>query len=162
MSDARRRLPRFMTASGLILSATLVAAACSGASTPGAPSSPEVSSEPAASAAAPAGSVCDDLDALKASITALTKVDVVAGGTAALAAAVDDVKTAAEALRGRASTELSSAVDTFMTEIDALKTAVSQLGEGTPGSGLLAVGTAITGLASSAQALEADFKTACP
>ena len=162
MSDARRRLPRSLTVSGLILSLALVAAACSGAGTPSASSAPGASSEAtAASSAAPAGSVCDDLAALQASISALGDVDLKAGGTDALTAAVGDVKTSAEALKASASTELASAVDTFSTQLYALQAAAAKLGSG-DGSGLVAVGTAISGLATSAQSLEAEFKSACP
>ena len=172
MSDPRRRLPRLLTTSGLILSIALVAAACTGAASPSASSAPAGSSEPAASSepatstepgstASSGGAVCTDLAALEASITALGDVDLTAGGTAALAAAVEDVKTSAEALKASASTELAGAVDTFTTQLDALQTAVTNLGSG-DASGLVAVGTAISGLVSSAQELETQFKAACP
>jgi len=168
MSDARFRLPRSRTTFGLALSIALIVAACSGAGSPAATAGPSVTSapgapsQPGASTVAPAGSVCDDLDALKASITVLSQVDLTAGDTEALTAAVGEVQAAAEVLKASASAELATAVDAFTTQIDALQTAVGQLAQGDPGSGLVAVGTAFAGMASAAQALEAEFQAACP
>lgn len=159
MSDPRPRSLRFLTSSYLVLSIMLIAAACSGVGGPGGTSAPGASSD---ATSATAGSVCDDLDAFKASITALTQVDLSSGGSEALAAAVGDVKAAAEALKVSASAELASAIDTITTQIDALQTAVEQVGQGDPGAGLVAIGTAVAGLASAAQAFEAELSTACP
>jgi hypothetical protein len=175
MSDPRPQLPRGLTVTGLVLSIALLAAACTSAGTPSATTAPgattapegttapETSSEPAApSSGAPAGTVCTDLAALEASITALSQVDLTGtGGTEALTAAVAEVKASAEALKASASTELASAVDAFTTQLDALQTAVGELGQG-GGAGLIAVGTAIRGLATAAQDLEAQFQAACP
>jgi hypothetical protein len=163
MSDDRPRLPRTLTVSGLILSIAIVAAACSGAgtaaTTPPGPTTPPATS----SSAVPAvGSVCEDVTALGASIEALGAVDLTAAdGVEALKTAIGEVKTSAETLRASASTELASVVDTFTTQVDELQDAVGKLGSG-DGSGLLAVGTAIAGLVSAAEDLEAQFKTACP
>jgi hypothetical protein len=99
--------------------------------------------------------------ALESAITALGQVDLQAGGTAALAAAVANVKTAAEALQGSASSELSDVATTFAGEVETLQQAVDQLGEG-DGSGLLALGAAIASIVSSAQELEAQVRAACP
>ena len=80
-------------------------------------------------AAPAAGSVCEDVAALEASIEALGAVDLkAAGGVEALTTAVGQVKTSAEALKASASTELASVVDTFTTQVDELQTAVGQLG----------------------------------
>ncbi|MET1232947.1 MAG: hypothetical protein ABWY52_08880 [Candidatus Limnocylindrales bacterium] len=179
MSELRLRLPRSIAASGFLLAIALVAAACTGASGPSASSAPDQTSAPATSepatsepgataapagsaSAAPAGTVCEDLTAFEASIEALGELDLSAGGTATLTAAIGVIKTSAETLKASASTELASALDALTTQIDALQTAVSQLDQGDPGAGLVAVGTAIRGLVTAAQGLEAEFRAACP
>lgn len=170
------RLPRAIATSGLILSIAIVFAACSAAATPSASSAPVTSSEPtavssapaassepsAASSTAPAGTVCDDVAALEAAVEALGEVDLKAGGTDALTAAIGNVKTSAEALRASASTELASSVEALTTKLGALQTAVSQLGQDTSAAALVAVGTAVKDLVTAAQALETQFKNTCP
>ncbi len=176
MSRTRPRLPRVLATSGLILSIAFAAAACSAAATPSASSAPAATigacrcigarrpraSPPLPSSAAPAGTVCDDVAAFEASADALSKVDVTAGGAAALAAAIGDFKTSAEALKASASTELASSVDAMTTKLDAVQTAVSQLGQDQSASAILAVGTALKDLATAAQDLDTQFKNACP
>ena len=163
MSDHRSRTSPSLTAISVAVAFALIVGACSGAASPAASIEPGATTEPAASTSAvPGGAMCQDVAALEDAITALSAVDVKTGGAEALGAAVDDVKTAAEALKSSASSELSSAVATFTADVDALKTAAGQLGQGGAGSGLVAVGTAIGALVSSAQALEEKFQTACP
>jgi hypothetical protein len=176
MSAISRRLPRNLATSGLILSIAIVAAACSAAASPSASSAPSSSSEPTTvasapatssepttgSSSAPAGTVCDDVTALEASVEALGHVDLQTGGTDALTAAIGDVKTSAEALKASASTELASSVDAMTSKLDALQTAVTQLGQDGSPAGLLAVGTAVKDLLAAAQDLETQFKNACP
>ena len=175
MFRIRPRLLRALATSGLIFSVALFATACSAAGSPSASSAPAAttepaaassppatSSEPTAGSSAPAGTVCNDVAAFEASADALSKVDVTAGGAAALAAAIGDFKTSAEALKASASTELASSVDAMTTKLDALQTAVSQLGQDQSASAILAVGTALKDLATAAQALETQFKSACP
>jgi hypothetical protein len=173
MSALHLRLPRSIATSGLVIALVLVAAGCTGASSPsassaptsapGATSEPGATPEPAGSSpAAPAGTVCEDLVAFEASIEALGELDLAEGGAAALTAAIGEIKTSAETLKASASTELASALDALTTQIDALQTAVSELDQGEAGSGLVAVGAAIRGLVTAAQGLEAEFRAACP
>ena len=77
-------------------------------------------------------------------------MDLKAGGTDALTAAIANVKTSAEALRASASTELASSVEALTTKLDALQTAVSQLGQDTSAAALVAVGTAVKDLVTAA------------
>ena len=162
MSPTRRRLSRALATSGLILSTAIVVAACSGAGTPTTSSAPATSSQPTAGSSAPAGAVCDDDAALEASVEALGQVDLKAGGTDSLTAAIGDVKTAAEALKTSASTELASSVEAMTTKLDALQTAVARLGQDGSAAGLVAVGTAVKDLLAAAQDLGTQFKNACP
>ena len=106
--------------------------------------------------------MCDDVAALEAAADALGQLDLTAGGTNALTAAIGDVKTAAEALRASASTELASAVEAMTTQLDAVQTAVSQLGQDPSASALVAVGAAIKDLAAAGKELDTQFKNACP
>ena len=175
MSRTRPRLPRVVATSGLILSIAFAAAACSAAATPSASSAPAAttepaaassppatSSEPSAASPAPAGTVCNDVAACEASAVAHRMGEVSAGGAAAVAAAFGDYKTPPVALTASASTELASSVDAMTTKLDAVQTAVSQLGQDQSASAILAVGTALKDLATAAQALETQFKSACP
>ena len=158
----------------------LIASACSGAATsqPGASTGPAASSQPGASTAAAAssepaaspsaaasdasGTFCTDVAAFKSSVQALTSIDLAAVGTDGLQAAVADVATAAQAMAQSAKGELAPTVAELQTQIGALKTAVDQMGQGGAGSGLIAVGAAVSGLASAATTLEEQLKTACP
>jgi hypothetical protein len=176
MSRIRPRLPRVLATSGLILSIAFAAGACSAAASPSASSAPAASSQPTAvasapaassqpsdgSSASPAGTMCDDVAALEASVEALGNVDLKSGGTDALTAAIGDVKTSAEALKASASTELASAVQAMTTQLDAVQTAVSQLGQDPSAAALVAVGTAIKDLAAAGKELDTQFKNACP
>ncbi len=98
---------------------------------------------------AASGDVCADREALRESVDALKNVDLIAGGTNGLTAAIDDVKQALTALRTSAGAELQPQVQAVQDSLDRLQTAVGNLGAG---GGRAAV-TAVSDLATSAQTL---------
>ena len=99
--------------------------------------------------AAASGDVCADREALRESVDALKDVDLIAGGTNGLTAAIDDVKQALTDLRTSAGAELQPQVQAVQDSLDRLQTAVGNLGAG---GGRAAV-TAVSDLATSAQTL---------
>jgi hypothetical protein len=119
--------------------------------------------------------VCDDWTQLQAAVTALADVDVVADGTDALRTAVDGVTGALEQLRDSAGEAAGDEVDALGSAVDELTTEVSGLadgsagegdGDGDPadegaGSGLVAVGEAVQGVATATEDLGAELQPDC-
>ncbi len=101
------------------------------------------------SSTAATGDVCADREALSESVDALKNVDLIAGGTNGLTAAIDDVKQALTALRTSAGSELRPQVQAVQDSLDRLQTAAGNLGSG---GGRAAV-TAVSDLVTSAQTL---------
>ena len=103
-----------------------------------------------------ATSGCDEVNALKDSLTSLTEVDPVADGTEALESAASDVKTDLDAAVSAVGAELQPAVDEVKTSFGDLETALQGVssagGLGAAatevGSALAELGTALTGLTS--------------
>ena len=107
-------------------------------------------------AASPAASGCDEVNALEDSLTALTQVDPVSDGTDALQSAVTEVRTDLDAAASAVASELQPAVDDVSTAFGDLETALegvtSEDGLGAAatevGNALSELGTALTGLSS--------------
>ncbi len=99
---------------------------------------------------------CDEVNALKDSLTSLTEVDPVGEGTDALESAASDVKTDLDAAVSAVGAELQPAVDEVKTSFDDLETALQGVssagGLGAAatevGNALAELGTALTGLTS--------------
>jgi hypothetical protein len=103
-------------------------------------------------AGAASGDACADREALRASVAALTDVDVVAEGTNGLTAAVDAVKSDLEKVRGSAGSEVAPQVQAVQDAIGATEAGLDNLGEGGAAevsAGLSALSTATTTLLAS-------------
>lgn len=107
-------------------------------------------------ATAGATSGCDEVNALKDSLTSLTEVDLASGGTDALESAASDVKTDLDAAVSAVGAELQPVVDEVKTAFDDLETALKGVtsagGLGAAatqvGNALAKLGTALTDLTS--------------
>lgn len=103
-----------------------------------------------------ATSGCDEVNALKDSLTSLTEVNPVSDGTDALESAVSDVKTDLDAALSAVGAELKPAVDEVQTAFGDLESALKgvssagSLGAAATevGNALAELGTALTGLTS--------------
>ncbi len=99
---------------------------------------------------------CDEVTALKDSLTALTQIDVTSDGTDALMSAAAEVKTDLGAAASAVSSDLQPAVDQVKVGVDDLETALEGVTSGgglgaaatEVGTALTELGTALTGLTS--------------
>jgi hypothetical protein len=153
---------------GPILAVALVAAACGGAASPTpvvtdapATAAPTASTAPAESSAPEA--VCEDAAAFRASLEALTSLRLVEVGTSGVRAAVDDVKTSAEALLVSSRDLIGPPVTNLLAAVTALQATLTGLGDQPSlGAGLVAVRAAIAEIRSAADEVEAALETSCP
>ena len=131
-------------------------------STPSASSAKSATGTPS-STSYPAGKeqICQARDQLKTSITALTDQSVLAAGTTAIKAAVDQVETDFDAVKTAAKQDYHAQVTDMQDALQQLQTAVGNLGNGDAAANLLAVGKAITATAAAAEDLFTQLKTAC-
>jgi DNA repair ATPase RecN len=113
--------------------------------------------------ASPTPSVCDQKDALEASVQDLTDLDIIASGTDGLTEAVNNVKEDLQGLKSAVSTDVQP-------EVEALETAVSDaedtLGTIDSDSSLNekidAVQEAVTGVATAVEDLQTSLQNDCP
>lgn len=158
---------------------SLVAVAGAGCSTGSSGSSSSTSTAASSSAAAsstsgssasasgstsyPAGKedVCQARDQLKTSIDALTSTQLLAEGTNAIKAGVDQVETDFDALKAAAKDDYQAPVSAMQTSLEELQTAVGNLGSGDAAANLKAVGAAIATTGASANTLFTQLKTTC-
>ena len=151
-----------MKKTGLIvaIAGVLALAACS-SSTDSADSAASYSPSEAAmasSTSSPVLSFCDTVQTLQASLQSLKNMDVVAEGTDALQASVDQIKSDLEGVGASGKDLVSADVETIKTSVDALQASIDNIKSGTPIKDE-AVGIAAD-LASIAQAGEAIMTTA--
>jgi hypothetical protein len=139
-----------------------------GSSTPkSAPAPSTASSAPPASGGSsttyPAGKeqVCQARDQLKTSVAALTKPSLLVGGTTAIKAAIDQIQTDLTALKAAAKQDYGPQVDAVQTDLQQLQTTVGNLGAGDLAKNLPAVGSAISKVGTSSQALFSTLQAAC-
>ena len=147
-------------------SSSLAAAssASSASSTPSArSSSSSASSEISSSVSYPAGKeqICQARDQLRTSITALTDQGLLAAGTTAIKASVDQVQTDFDAVKTAAKQDYHAQVTDMQDALQQLQTAVGNLGNGDAAANLLAVGKAVTATGAAAEDLFTQLKTAC-
>jgi hypothetical protein len=109
--------------------------------------------------------VCADWAQVQANVTALTDIEVVADGTDALHAATDDVSGAVQELGDSAGDQVGEEVDALGTAVDDLGDELQAVTDGTStggaGSGMVAVGQAIQGVATAANALGTELQPGC-
>ena len=113
-------------------------------------------------AASGAVSGCDEVNALKSSLTALTQVNPVSDGTDALRSAAAEVKTNLDAAESAVASDLKPAVDQVRTAFGDLETALQGVSSG-GGLGAAAgdVVQALTKLGSALTALSSEISTRC-
>ncbi len=153
---------------GPTLALALVTAACGGAAspTPAASDAPETAA-PTASAApaelsAPAA-ICEDAAAFRTSLETLSGLRLVEVGTSGVRAAVDDVKTSAEALLVSSKDLIGPPVTNLLAAVTALQATLTGLGDQPSlGAGLVAVRAAIAEIRAAADEVEATLETSCP
>jgi hypothetical protein len=104
---------------------------------------------------------CSNYAALKASLSRLTSLNVIAVGTNGLSAAVDDVKATAAALAASAGV-FAPQVNAVTSAIDQLQSTVSGLSSSGLRGALPTITAQIAAVATAGQALAAAVKTACP
>lgn len=153
-----------------------VTAGCGSGATSGTSSSPSAATSSSAASAAtsssaavagstsyPAGKedICQARDQLKTSITELTNAQVVAEGTNAIKAAVDQVQTDLDAVKAAAKDDYQAQVTAVQSALQQLQAAVTNLGSGDAAANLRAVSTAIAATATASETLFTQLKTAC-
>jgi hypothetical protein len=143
----------------VVLGIMVLAAACGSSGTSSStPSSPAAASSASSPAASPV--VCQDVAALRRSLTNLTHVKVGKGAVDELKADVSDVQAKLSALKDQVGTEWSAQISLLQSALSMLHTAVTGLGDGT--SSVTSVVTAVGGVAAAAQSLLAAAATRCP
>lgn len=153
---------------GPVLAVAFVAAACGGGASPTlAPTAAPATAAPTASAtpaesSAPAA-ICEDAAAFRTSLETLTGLRLVEVGTSGVRAAVDDVKTSAEALLVSGKDLIGPPVTNLLAAVTGLQATLTGLGDQPSlGAGLVAVRAAIAEIRSAADDVEAALETSCP
>ena len=106
--------------------------------------------------------VCAARTNLQQSVTALANASLLTSGKSAIQAALDKVKTNLDAVSSSAQQVYKPQVDAAKSAVSDLETAVSNLGGGNLTQNLQAVGNAITNVGSTADTLFTTLQTACP
>ena len=111
----------------------------------------------------PAGKeqICQARDQLKTSITTLTDQGLLAAGTTAIKASVDQVQTDLDAVKAAGKQDYQAQVTNLQEALQQLQTAVGDLGNGDTAENLRAVGKAITLTGAAGEDLLTQLKTAC-
>ena len=144
----------------------VVLAGCNSATSPSTSSSAASSSASSAvsgSTGYPAGKeqVCQARDQLKTSISALTNPTLLVGGADAIKAAVTQVQTDLGGVVAAGKQDYEPQVTAVQSSLDALQTAVGNLGNGNVTQNIQAVGTAIAATGTAAADLFSQLKTTC-
>jgi hypothetical protein len=106
--------------------------------------------------------VCSARANLKQSVGALADPALLTGGKAGIQSALDTVKKNLDAVSSSAQQVYKPQVDAVKSAVSDLESAVSKIGSGSPTQTLQAVGTAITKVGSTSATLVTTLKTACP
>lgn len=111
----------------------------------------------------PAGKedICRARDQLRTSIDQLTNTQVVAEGTNAIKAGVDQVQTDFAAVKAAAKDDYQAPLTALQSALQQLQAAVANLGSGDATANLRAVSTAISATGTASQNLFTQLKTAC-
>lgn len=113
--------------------------------------------------ATPTPSVCDQAQTLQSSVQDLANLNVISAGTSGLTAAVDQVKTDADALKTTASDAIAPDVDALQTAIDDARETLSNIDSDASLSSRIAdVETALQGIATAAADLKDTIENECP
>jgi hypothetical protein len=106
--------------------------------------------------------VCVARDNLKSSVAALASPSLLTGGKAGIQSALNTVKTNLDAVASEAGTVYKPQVDAVKTAVSDLQTALSNLGSGSTTNNLQAAGTAIANIGTTAETLITTLQTECP
>jgi len=129
-------------------------------------SSPSSASSVAATSGStsyPAGKeqICQARNQLRTSVTALTDLTLLASGTTAIKAAVEQVQTDLDAVKAAGKQDYQTQVTAMQSALQQLQAAVDKMGDGSATENIQAVGTAITATGAAAEDLFTQLKTAC-
>ena len=105
---------------------------------------------------------CEDVQALKSSLEALTKVEPAQDGVAALTAAIANVKTSLDAAEASASPVLQPSVEQVKTAFGELQTAASGVTADNLRQKAPAIASAMKEVATATQTLSTTLSQACP
>ena len=150
---------------GVAAVALLCVLASCGTSSPESQPSPPATTAAATTAAPTTDSTsaaCEDVEALKSSLEALTKVKPADDGVAALTTAIADVKTSLDAAEASASPVLKPSVTQVKTAVGELQTAVSGVTADNLRAKAPAIASAIKEVATATQALSTKMRESCP
>jgi hypothetical protein len=163
-----------------IVALTLALAACGGGSspTPGTSATPAASvsaaspsaaasatptTAPTAGTSATPGAVCTDAAAFRASVTALTGLQLAEVGVSGVTAALTDVQSSAQALLVSGKDLVAQPLANLQTAVQGLQTTLAGLGgQAGLGAKVVAVKAAIDQIKTAAIDVEAALGTACP
>ena len=124
--------------------------------------STSTSSSSSTTAASSKQAVCTARDNLKSSVTALTSPSLLTGGKAGIQSALATVKTNLDAVASSAKSGYKPQVDAVKSAVSDLEKALGNLGNGSVTSNLQAVGTAIASVGTTAAALISSLQAECP
>ena len=132
----------------------------------GTSSAPSQTSQPETTAATPTpdatAAACEDVQALKSSLEALTKVNPAQDGVAALTTAIANVRTSLNAAETSASPVLQPSVQQVKTAFGELQTAASGVTADNLRQKAPAIASAMKEVATARQALSTTLSQACP
>jgi len=107
--------------------------------------------------------VCADVAKLRTSITALKDLKLLQVGTAGVTAALNDVKTNAEALKVSAGAAIRQPLSDLLTAVNGLQTTVANLGDqASLGAAAVSIKTSIDQIGTAAAALGTAAASTCP
>jgi hypothetical protein len=161
------RLDRVRQSTSAMVAAVALLCVLTSCSTTSAPSqtSPPATTA-AATTAAPTtdatAAACEDIEALKSSLEALTKVRPAEDGLTALTTAIADVKTSLDKAEASASPALQPAVQQVKAAFAELQTAASGMTAGNLRQKAPAIAAAMKQVATATQALRSTLTESCP
>ncbi len=110
-----------------------------------------------------ASAICSDAADLRASMTALTNLQLASVGVSGVTAALTDVQSSAQALAVSGRELVGVQVNTLLASVQALQTTLTGLGaQPSPGAGLVAVKAAIDQIKSAVADVESALGNTCP
>ena len=154
-----RRARRFASAALAAVALLCVLTSCGTSSSESQPSPPATTAAPTTAATAAA---CEDVEALKSSLEALTKVRPAEDGLRALTTAIANVKTNLDKAEASAGPALQPNVQQVKTAFGELQTAASGVTADNLRQKAPAIASAIKEVATATQALSTKVTESCP
>jgi phage-related protein len=159
-----RAARRSASAALAVVALLCILASCGTSSTPSQTSPPATTAAPttAAPTTDATAAACEDVEALKSSLEALTKVRPAEDGLTALTTAIANVKTSLDAAEASASPVLQPSVAQVKTAFGELQTAASGVSADNLRQKAPAIASAIKEVATATQALSTKVAESCP